>query len=177
MVELRRCEKYTVYRSTEIVKLDPEKFRSLESHPYTGETDEDFLIYLEDSEFSYELPDDIDDESRNELFKIFDSADWTEYEPESKYRIQFIDSFLKSGGGKKINLLDFVNGNLERLKVNQIDMDTLNTDLKNYFSTIFDDYKIWYESTGITVHKGMGDNYSIDDGEILPGSTSYEDGC
>ena len=52
MIELRRCEKYTVYRSTETIKLDPEKFRNLEGYPYTGETDEDFLNYLNDSDFS-----------------------------------------------------------------------------------------------------------------------------
>lgn len=177
MIELRRCEKYTIYRTTETVRLDPEKFRNIESHPYKGETDEDFLIYLNESEFNYELPDDIDSESRNELFKLFDSADWVEYEPEFKYRIQFIDSFLKNGGGKKIDLLDYINDNLDRLKINQIDMDILNIDLKNYFSTVCDDYKSWYESSDLTVYKGMGDNYLLDDGEILPGSTSYEDGC
>jgi hypothetical protein len=56
-------------------------------------------------------------------------------------------------------------------------MDILNIDLKNYFSTVCDDYKSWYESSDLTVYKGMGDNYLLDDGEILPGSTSYEDGC
>jgi transposase-like protein len=76
MYKLRKCEKYTVIRQTEVANLDPEKFRDL-SVPFDGETEEDFLNYI--SELDYEdISEELDEETDIELNKFYDAADWSE---------------------------------------------------------------------------------------------------
>jgi hypothetical protein len=177
MVQLRRCEKYTVYRSTEVINLDPEKFRDLKDFPYTGETDEEFLQYISESGFHIEIPEDVDDDTRNELFKIQDGTDWIEYDPEHRIRIQYIDRYLKTGGGKKSELLELINEELIKNELRQITFDELKIDLQEYFSSVCDEHKSWFESGNMFSYKGVAENYDIDLGDDIPRSTSYEDGC
>jgi hypothetical protein len=77
-MQIRKCERFTSYRTTEVANLDPEMFRNL-STPFEGETEEDFLNYIKEN--SYDLTYDVeglDEETVKELEKLSD-PDWEEY--------------------------------------------------------------------------------------------------
>ena len=106
--QIRKCEAYTVCQSTEVVELDPKKFKKLENNPYTGETEEDFLNYI--AEFAntcrYEgVPDDLDDNTKQEILKLTDDANWTEYHnsawdgEQSWYQLGEADEKYRKTGG------------------------------------------------------------------------------
>jgi hypothetical protein len=78
MIQIRKCEKVTVYNTTEVANLNPEDFRTL-SVPFQGETDEEFLSYLEDNKWELEdIYEEIGEEILSELNKIWE-PEWTEY--------------------------------------------------------------------------------------------------
>lgn len=72
--QIRKCEKITIWRSTQVIELDPEDFRDNEEFPYTGNSEKEFLDYI--SKFSYDIPDD---DVFAPLFELQDSPDWNEY--------------------------------------------------------------------------------------------------
>jgi hypothetical protein len=67
MIQIRRCEQYTVTTVTKVANLDPEKFRNLSSIPYNGETDEDFMNYIAELGYDlYDFYDELDEETQQE---------------------------------------------------------------------------------------------------------------
>lgn len=77
-IQIRKCQSYTVTESTEVANLNPEEFRNLESDPFTGETEEEFLHYIKEFEFR-DAPDDLDLDQAEELGKLFQYAEWKAY--------------------------------------------------------------------------------------------------
>ena len=93
MYQIRKCERYTSCMASEVANLDPEKFRTL-SVPFEGETEEDFLNYISQNQYELEeIYEEIDEETRNELDKIW-SPEWTEF---SNSAWKFEDSWHESG--------------------------------------------------------------------------------
>jgi hypothetical protein len=94
MIQIRKCEKVTVYNTTEVANLNPEKFKNL-SIPFEGETDEEFLSYLDENMYElYEvIYEEIDEETLAELSKVWE-PEWTEY---SNSAWNGEDSWLESG--------------------------------------------------------------------------------
>jgi hypothetical protein len=93
MIQIRKCEKVTVYNTTEVANLNPEDFRAL-SVPFEGETDEDFLSYLENNRYELEdIYEEIGEEILSELNKIWE-PEWTEY---SNSAWDGEESWLESG--------------------------------------------------------------------------------
>lgn len=70
-MKFRRCRKYTSYESGKVVDLNPDSFRNL-SIAYTGESDEDFLHYLEENLSNFEeISAEIDGETFQKLMEIY----------------------------------------------------------------------------------------------------------
>jgi len=92
-MQIRKCERVTVYNTTEVANLNPDDFRNL-SIPFEGEGDEEFLAYLEDSKYELEeIYEEIDEDVLNELNKLWE-PEWTEY---SNSAWNGEDSWLESG--------------------------------------------------------------------------------
>ena len=92
-MKIRKCERGVVWNSTEVANLNPEDFRKL-SVPFEGESEEEFLTYLE--EYKWELEDiyeEINEDVLNELNKLWE-PEWTEY---SNSAWNGEDSWLESG--------------------------------------------------------------------------------
>jgi hypothetical protein len=78
MIQIRKCERVVVCNATEVANLNPEDFRTL-SVPFQGETDEEFLSYLEDNKWELEdIYEEINEDVLNELSKLW-QPEWTEY--------------------------------------------------------------------------------------------------
>ena len=75
--QIRKVESITILRATCVVELDDKKFRKLEDNPYTGETPEEFMVYLASMDFECP-PDDLDEKTKSKLMDIKESV-WTEY--------------------------------------------------------------------------------------------------
>jgi len=92
-MQIRKCERVTVYNTTEVANLNPDDFRNL-SVPFEGEGDEEFLAYLEDNKWELEeIYEEIDEDVLNELNKLWE-PEWTEY---SNSAWDGEDSWLESG--------------------------------------------------------------------------------
>ena len=93
MIQIRKCEKVTVYNTTEVANLNPENFKNL-SIPFEGETDEEFLSYLEENRYELEdIYEEFDEETLSELNKLWE-PEWTEY---SNSAWNGEDSWLEGG--------------------------------------------------------------------------------
>jgi hypothetical protein len=93
MYQIRKCERYTSYLCSEAANLDPEKFRTL-SIPFEGETEEEFLSYIESNRYELEeIYEEIDEETLSELGKIWE-PEWNEY---SNSAWKYEDSWHESG--------------------------------------------------------------------------------
>ena len=72
MYQLRKCLKFTSYQATNTITLDPEKFRNL-SIPYEGNSEEEFLKYIDENSYDlediYEEMDEEVEEIRNNISK------------------------------------------------------------------------------------------------------------
>ncbi len=78
MLQIRKCESFTIHQATGVAHLDPEKFRNL-SIPYEGDNDSDFLFYISENRSELEeIWDEIDEESQNQLNILLD-PEWKEY--------------------------------------------------------------------------------------------------
>jgi hypothetical protein len=92
-MQIRKCQRVTSYLSSEVANLNPEDFRNL-SIPFEGETDEEFLAYLEENKWELEENyEEINEEVLNELNKLWE-PEWTEYS-NSAWNVE--DSWLESG--------------------------------------------------------------------------------
>jgi hypothetical protein len=93
-MQIRKCERVTVYNTTEVANLNPDNFKNL-SIPFEGETDEEFLTYLSENMFElYEvIYEEIDEETLSELSKVWE-PEWTEY---SNSAWNGEDSWLEGG--------------------------------------------------------------------------------
>lgn len=96
MITIRKVERYTVLRATETAQLDPEKFKSL-SKPFEGDTELDFLEYLDRnlSEFmdDEDLWNELDEDTQMELGVLVEP----EYEEFYNTAWDGEDTFLQSG--------------------------------------------------------------------------------
>jgi hypothetical protein len=93
MYQIRKCERYTSWQTTEVANLDPEKFRTL-SIPFEGETEEEFLDYIESNRYELEeIYEEFDEETLSELGKIWE-PEWSEY---SNSAWKYEDSWHESG--------------------------------------------------------------------------------
>ena len=93
MYQIRKCERYTSCLATEVANLDPDIFKTL-SVPFDGETEEEFLNYIESNRYELEeIYEEFDEETISELNKIWE-PEWTEY---SNSAWKFEDSWHESG--------------------------------------------------------------------------------
>ena len=75
MYKIRRNEKFTQCHVSEVITLDPENFRTI-SIPYSGETESEFLKYIEENLGSFE---DIWEEFSKETWLLLEGLiypDW-----------------------------------------------------------------------------------------------------
>jgi hypothetical protein len=104
---IRKVEKVTIWEATEVIELNPKSFKKLESNPYTGSTEEDFLNYI--NSLKYDLPqelEDIDYEAYDKLTQLFDGemkqtvyTSSAEHSEESWLQIGKVDpKYTKQGG-------------------------------------------------------------------------------
>ena len=92
-MQIRKCERVTVYNTTEVANLNPDDFRNL-SVPFEGESDEEFLSYLEENKWELEeIYEEIDEDVLNELNNLWE-PEWTEY---SNSAWKGEDSWLEGG--------------------------------------------------------------------------------
>lgn len=77
-MQIRKCERVTVYNTTEVANLNPEDFKSI-SFPFEGESDEEFLSYLDENRYELEeIWEEFSEETLSELNKLWE-PEWTEY--------------------------------------------------------------------------------------------------
>jgi len=92
-MQIRKCERVTSYLSTETANLNPDNFKNL-SIPFEGETDEEFLSYLEENRYELEdIYEEFDEETLSEINKLWE-PEWTEY---SNSAWNGEDSWLEGG--------------------------------------------------------------------------------
>jgi hypothetical protein len=78
--KIRKRENIEVYMTSEIVELDPNDFRDLEENPYTGDSQEEFLKYIDNLNLQYNEPsEELDFEVQEELKKLGENLSWTEF--------------------------------------------------------------------------------------------------
>ncbi len=93
MYQIRKCKQFTSYQAGEPANLDPEKFKNL-SIPYSGETEQDFFDYITENAWELEnIYEELDEETRSELEKIW----MPEYEEYSNSEYKFEDSWMELG--------------------------------------------------------------------------------
>ena len=77
-MQIRKCERVTVYNTTEVADLNPEDFKNI-SFPFEGESDEEFLSYLDENRYELEeIWEEFSEETLSELNKLWE-PEWTEY--------------------------------------------------------------------------------------------------
>jgi hypothetical protein len=110
--QIRKIEQITMWQATEVAEVDPEAFKNLEENPYTGNSEEEFLTYIQEfiNTCRYDgFPSDLDDEVATELDKMIENLNWTEYANScengetSWYQIGEKDEKYRKTGGFKIN--------------------------------------------------------------------------
>jgi len=80
--QIRKCEQYTVWQSSEVIELDPEYFKTLSENPYNGSSEEEFLKYIEEYLVSCRnegFPEELDSSIADQLNKLIENIEWTEY--------------------------------------------------------------------------------------------------
>ena len=77
-MQIRKCERVTVYNTTEVADLNTEDFKNI-SFPFEGESDEEFLSYLNENRYELEeIWEEFSEETLSELNKLWE-PEWTEY--------------------------------------------------------------------------------------------------
>jgi hypothetical protein len=77
-MQIRKCERVTSYNTTEVANLNPEDFKNI-SFPFEGESDEEFLSYLDENRYELEeIWEEFSEETLSELNKLWE-PEWTEY--------------------------------------------------------------------------------------------------
>jgi hypothetical protein len=92
-MQIRKCERVTVYNTTEVANLNPEDFKNI-SFSFEGESDEEFLSYLNENRYELEeIWEEFSEETLSELNKLWE-PEWTEY---SNSAWKGEDSWLEGG--------------------------------------------------------------------------------
>ena len=92
-MQIRKCERVTIHYMSEVANLNPDDFRNI-SIPFEGETDEEFLTYLNENIYELEeIYDEFTEEVSDELSVIWDPT-MKEY---SNSAWNGEDSWLESG--------------------------------------------------------------------------------
>jgi len=92
-MQIRKCERVTVYNTTEVANLNPQDFKNI-SFPFEGESDEEFLSYLNENRYELEeIWEEFSEETLSELNKLWE-PEWTEY---SNSAWKGEDSWLEGG--------------------------------------------------------------------------------
>ena len=79
--KIRKRENITLYLASQVVELDPNDFRNLEENPYTGDSQEEFLKYIDSLNLEYSEPsDELDYDVQEELRKLGENIKWTEFD-------------------------------------------------------------------------------------------------
>jgi hypothetical protein len=107
MYQLRRCKTYTISEASEVVELNPEDFRNI-SYPFEGETEEDFLNYLDTITYEadiYDIYDELDEGVANALAGLLEPEEYKVFfDSETKGENAWLESgeideqYRKSGG-------------------------------------------------------------------------------
>ena len=107
MYQLRRCKTYTISKSSEVVELNPEDFRSI-SYPFEGETEEDFLNYLDTITYEadiYDIYDELDEGVADALARLLEPEEYKVFfDSETKGENAWLESgevdeaYRKNGG-------------------------------------------------------------------------------
>jgi hypothetical protein len=104
--QIRKRQNITIYLSSEVAELDEEYFRNLEENPYTGNSEKEFLDYIDSFDIYNEdsVPDYIEDfDVREELEKLgscekeFGSS--AEKGVESNLELGLVDESYRRYGG------------------------------------------------------------------------------
>ena len=103
-IKIRKSRVVTVHEASDIVTLNPKKFKKLSENPYTGNSDKEFLEYIANFDL-YNIPDDLDYEQADELSRLGDNIEWSIYSSSlEKYEESWFESgkedpsFRKTGG-------------------------------------------------------------------------------
>jgi hypothetical protein len=78
--KIRKRENVTLYLASEVVELDPNNFRDLEENPYTGDSQQEFLKYIEGLNLEYSDPsEELDYDVQESLKKLGENIELTEF--------------------------------------------------------------------------------------------------
>jgi hypothetical protein len=115
-MQIRKCERVTVYNATEVANLNPEDFKNV-SVPFEGESDEEFLSYLEDNRYDLEdIYEEFSQETLDELNKLWE-PEWTEYSnsvwngEDSWLEVGNVNEEYTKTGGFEVLQSTFINSN------------------------------------------------------------------
>ena len=107
MYQLRRCKTYTISEASEVVELNPEDFRNI-SYPFEGETEEDFLNYLDTITYEadiYDIYDELDEGVADALARLLEPEEYKVFfDSETKGENAWLESgevdeeYRKNGG-------------------------------------------------------------------------------
>lgn len=104
MIQIRKIESITQHFASEVACLDPEKFRNI-SVPYMGNSDEDFMKYIEDLGYNLEeISNELDEQTLNECFKLTGSMEIPVWDSRTKSANEWyetgksVDGMNKNGG-------------------------------------------------------------------------------
>lgn len=107
MYQLRRCKTYTISEASEVVELNPEDFRNI-SYPFEGETEEDFLNYLDTITYEadiYDIYDELDEGVADALAGLLEPGEYKVFfDSETKGENAWLESgevdetYRKNGG-------------------------------------------------------------------------------
>lgn len=92
--QIRKRENVTIYLASKVAELDDEDFRNLESDPYTGNTEKEFLKYISNLDLYEASRNGLDSDVESELEKILDSAEMEEFGSSAE---KFGDIWFESG--------------------------------------------------------------------------------
>jgi len=77
MYQIRKCQEIVTYHCSPVSTVDPEKFREL-SIPYTGNSEKEFLDYLNDLDYD-DISEELDEDTQLELYSFYYPEEWEEY--------------------------------------------------------------------------------------------------
>jgi hypothetical protein len=92
--KIRKRENATIYMASEVAELDDQAFRELETNPYTGNSEQEFLKYISDIA-NDDIPFDLDIAQASQLEKLH--PDYIEMETFGSSAEKGEDSWFESG--------------------------------------------------------------------------------
>lgn len=79
--KIRKRENITLYLASQVVELDPNDFCDLQENPYTGDSQEEFLKYIDSLNLEYSEPsEELDYDVQESLKKLGENIEWTEFD-------------------------------------------------------------------------------------------------